>query len=93
MSYKVQVYKNSGESKVKAGVSVVVDDAIVIKGIKIIEGPNGLFVSMPSKPKMENGAQAVDENGKAVYLDIVHPISAEARKVLVDAIMEEYNKQ
>ena len=90
MDLTVQIYKNSGDTAVKAGATVVVDNAIAIKGIKVIEGANGLFISMPSKPKMQNG-QPVQENGKTVYNDIAHPISAEARKQLQDAILEAYN--
>lgn len=91
MDLNVTIYKNDGEGAVKAGASVVIDNAIVVKGIKVVEGPNGLFVSMPSKPKRENG-QPVMENGKQVYLDIVHPISAEAREEFVKAILDKYNE-
>lgn len=91
MDLNVTIYKNSGEGAVKAGASVVIDNAIVVKGIKVIEGPNGLFVAMPSKPKKENG-EVVQENGKTVYNDIVHPISAEAREVFVKAILDAYNQ-
>lgn len=90
---KVTVYKSTGDSNVLARVSVVILDAIAIKGIKIVKGPNGPFVSMPSKPKKtKDGELAKDENGKTIYTDIAHPISAEARQVLVDAIMAAYNE-
>jgi stage V sporulation protein G len=51
----------------------------VIKDIKIVDGKNGLFVSMPSRRK---------KNGK--YQDIAHPINTDFRKKMEDKIFEEY---
>ena len=87
MDLKVTVYKREDASKVKANVSVVVDDAIVIKDIRIVEGPKGLFVAMPSREKRVKNA---DASAKKEYIDIAHPISAEARETLINAIMEAY---
>jgi stage V sporulation protein G len=67
--------------KLKAYVSITFDNFLVVKDIKIIEGPNGLFLSMPSKK---------DKNGK--YRDIVHPINKPARTEIEKAIFDEYNK-
>ena len=87
MDLNVTVYKRTGESKVKANVAVVIDNAIVIKDIRIIEGEKGLFVAMPSREKKTRDA---DPSAKKEYMDIAHPISAEARETLINAMMEAY---
>src|SRR5438128_923039 len=57
------------EEKLKAFVSVIFDDCFVVSDIKIIQGANGLFVSMPSK-KRKNGT----------FRDIAHPLNNETRR-------------
>lgn len=63
----------------KAVVSVTFDHQIVVHDIKIIDGPERLFLAMPSR-------KAAD----GTYRDIVHPISAEARAMLENAILDQY---
>ncbi len=77
----VRVRKVQEEGKMKAIVSVTFDDEFVVHDIKIIEGQNGLFIAMPSR-KMADGE----------FRDIAHPINAETRKKIQDAIFEEYEK-
>ncbi|MFA5577701.1 MAG: septation regulator SpoVG [Tissierellaceae bacterium] len=77
----VRLRKISDEGKMKAIVSVTFDDEFVVHDIKIIEGQNGLFVAMPSR-KMADGE----------FRDIAHPINAETRQKIQDAIFEEYEK-
>ena len=67
------------EEKLKAFVSVIFDDCFVVSDIKIIQGTNGLFVSMPSK-KRKNGT----------FRDIAHPLNNETRRMIEEAIIEEY---
>ena len=67
------------DERLRAYVSLTIEDALVIKDIKIVDGKNGLFVSMPSRRK---------KNGK--YQDIAHPINTEFRKQMEDKIFEEY---
>ena len=67
------------EDKLKAFVSIVIDDCFVVSDIKIIEGTNGLFISMPSK-KRKNGT----------FRDIAHPLNNETRRRLEERIVEEY---
>lgn len=69
-------------SRMKGIASVVVDNAIAIHDIRIIEGDNGLFIAMPSR-KTPTGD----------YRDIAHPINPDVRKMFEDAIFEEYNKE
>ena len=77
----VRIRKVQEEGKMKAIVSVTFDDEFVVHDIKIIDGQNGLFVAMPSR-KMPDGE----------FRDIAHPINAETRQKIQDAIFEEYDK-
>ena len=70
------------EDKLKAFVNVTFDDVFVIRGMKIINGNSGFFISMPSR-KMEDGS----------YRDIAHPITGEYRQYLEYKILGEYWKK
>jgi stage V sporulation protein G len=67
------------EDKLKAFVSIIIDDCFVVSDIKIIQGNNGLFVSMPSK-KRKNGT----------FRDIAHPLNNDTRRWLEEQIIERY---
>jgi stage V sporulation protein G len=69
------------DERLKAYVSMTLDNALVIKDIKIVEGKNGLFVSMPSRRR---------KNGK--YQDIAHPINTDFRKEVESRIFDEYRE-
>lgn len=75
----IRVRKINAEGKMKAVVSVTFDNAIVIHDIKIIEGQEKLFIAMPSR-KTPDGE----------FKDIAHPINAQMRQSLEDAILEKY---
>jgi len=76
----VKVTLRSGDS-LKAFASIIIDNAFVIKNIKIIEGKNGLFVSMPSL-----------KNKTGEFRDIAHPINTETRNELEKLIFDKYNE-
>ena len=82
-SVKVKL-KNSANERVKAGASIVFDECVVVNGIRVVEGTNGLFVAMPSEKVV---------TGEGGYRDIVHPINAECRKMVHEAVMEQYNAE
>ena len=65
----------------KAFANIVIDDAFIIKNIKIIEGKNGLFIAMPSQ-KNRNGE----------FRDIAHPLNAETRNELENLIIAKYHE-
>ena len=69
------------DSKLKAVASITIDDCFVVHDIKIIEGKEGYFISMPSR-KTPDGE----------YKDIVHPINTPTREQIREAIMVEYEK-
>lgn len=77
----VRLKKINNGSKMRAIASVTFDDAFVVREIRVIEGQNGLFVAMPSR-KTPSGE----------FRDIAHPINAEARQLIQNAILEEYEK-
>ena len=77
----VRVRKIAKDGKMKAIVSVTLDDEFVVHDIKVIDGERGLFIAMPSK-KSTDGE----------YRDIAHPINSDMRKVLQDTILEAYDK-
>ncbi|HEY3176083.1 MAG TPA: septation regulator SpoVG [Candidatus Polarisedimenticolia bacterium] len=69
------------EEKLKAFVSIIFDDCFVVSDIKIINGNNGLFISMPSK-KRKNGT----------FRDIAHPLNNETRKMIEERILARYHE-
>ncbi|MBO4982301.1 MAG: septation regulator SpoVG [Lachnospiraceae bacterium] len=77
----VRVRKITKEGKMKAIVSITLDDEFVIHDIKVIEGEKGLFIAMPSK-------KATDGE----YRDIAHPINSGTRETVQKIILAEYEK-
>ncbi len=77
----VRVRKIAREGKMRAIVSITLDDEFVIHDIKVIEGDKGLFIAMPSK-------KAADGE----YRDIAHPINSDTREVIQSIILEHYEK-
>ena len=69
------------EEKLKAYVSIVFDACFLVSDLKIIQGPNGLFISMPSKRK---------KNGE--FKDVAHPLNRETREMLEKHILAEYER-
>jgi len=78
----VKIRKLITEGRLKAIVSVTIDNMIAVHDIKIVQGEERLFAAMPSRK---------DENG--IFRDIVHPITAEARKELENAVLDAYERQ
>lgn len=77
----LRVKKINSDGKLKAVVSITLDNMLAVHDIKIIDGNDGLFLAMPSR-----------KIGESNYRDIVHPISQEARKKLEDIVFEAYEK-
>ena len=70
------------EERLKAFANVTFDDAFVVRGMKIIEGNDGFFVSMPSRQR-PNGT----------YQDIAHPINKETRELIERMVLEAYEAE
>ncbi|MFQ9511467.1 MAG: septation regulator SpoVG [Lachnospiraceae bacterium] len=75
----VRVRKVSKEGKMKAIISITIDNEFVIHDIKVIEGEKGVFIAMPSR-------KAADGE----YRDIAHPINSETREMIQKIILERY---
>ena len=75
----VRVRKVAKEGKMKAVVSITIDDEFVVHDIKVIEGEKGLFIAMPSR-KASDGE----------YRDIAHPINSGTREVIQKIILDKY---
>ena len=73
----IRIRKIYEDARLKALVSVTIDGDLAVHDIKVIEGPERLFVAMPSRK---------DENG--TFRDIAHPITPEARHTLEEAILD-----
>ena len=69
------------EEKLKAFVSIVFDQCFMVNDIKIIQGRDGLFISMPSRKK---------KNGE--FKDVAHPLNNETRRMIEDRILAEYDR-
>jgi len=70
------------EPKLKAFVNVTFDNAFVIRGLKVISGNKGYFVSMPSR-KRNNGT----------HQDIAHPINNDMRRLIEDKVLAAYENE
>lgn len=77
----VRVRKIAKEGKMRAVVSITIDDEFVVHDIKVIEGEKGLFIAMPSR-KASDGE----------YRDIAHPINTQTRDKLQKLVLEAYDK-
>lgn len=75
----VRIRKVAKEGKMKAVVSITIDNEFVVHDIKVIEGEKGLFIAMPSR-------KAADGE----YRDIAHPINSDTRSMIQTLILEQY---
>lgn len=70
------------EDRLKAYVSITLENCFVVRDLKVIQGPTGLFVAMPSK-KRKDGQ----------FRDIAHPLNQETRNMIEDAVFEAYENE
>lgn len=77
----VRVRKVAKEGKLKAVVSITLDDEFVVHDIKVIEGEKGLFIAMPSKKEVDGE-----------YRDIAHPINSSTREKIQSTILVKYEE-
>ncbi len=81
---KVYPYKHKDTenqvSKLRAYATIVFEHSFIVRDLKLIEGQNGLFVSMPSR------------RVGGMYKNIVHPLNAETRKDIENMVIDEYSR-
>ncbi len=70
------------DDKLKAFVSITLNDSFVIRGLKVIKGNSGVFVAMPSRKRPDGQHQ-----------DLAHPINDVTRKYLTERVMAEYENE
>jgi stage V sporulation protein G len=70
------------EERLKGFANVTFDDAFVIRGMKIIQGNNGYFVSMPSRKRPDG-----------TYQDIAHPVNKDMRQLIEQKVLEAYENE
>ena len=77
----VRVRRITKEGKLKAVVSITLDDAFVVHDIKVIDGDKGLFIAMPSKKTLDGE-----------YRDIAHPINSATRSEMQELILRKFEE-
>ena len=77
----VRIRKVEKEGKMKAVVSITIDEEFVVHDIKVIEGDKGLVIAMPSR-------KAADGE----YRDIAHPINSDTRERIQTLILQKYQE-
>lgn len=70
------------EDKLRAYVTITIDDCFVVRDLKVIRGTTGLFIAMPSKRRRDG-----------TYRDIAHPLNSQTREWMEQAILEEYDRE
>ncbi|HEY3347157.1 MAG TPA: septation regulator SpoVG [Nitrospirota bacterium] len=78
---EVKVFPVS-EDKLKAYVTITLDNSFVVRDLKIIEGKTGHFVAMPSKKRKDG-----------TYRDMAHPLNTETRDMIESKVMAEYERE
>ena len=77
----VRVRRIEREGRMKAIVSITLDNEFVVHDIKVIDGEKGLFIAMPSR-----------KVGEGDFRDVAHPLKSETRAKIKDAIFAEYDR-
>ena len=70
------------EERLKAYVTIIIDNCFLVREIKVVNGNSGYFVAMPSKKRKDG-----------TYRDLAHPINQETRDMLEKAILDAYWKR
>ncbi len=83
LSLKIErLYRFEGDGAMKAFADIVIDEALLIKGLRVIQGKNGLFVSMP---KM----QGKDKK----WYDTIKPLTPEVKSGISEAVLKAYQEK
>ncbi len=79
-SVRIQKTFDEPDKMLKAIASITVDNIIAIHDVRLLQSAEKMFIAMPNK-----------KLGDATYKDLVHPINAEGRKILEEAVISAYN--
>lgn len=75
----IKIRKTMHEGRLRAVVSITIDNAIAIHDIKLVQGDERMFVAMPSR-----------REDSGIFRDIIHPISSNVREEIEEKILEAY---
>ena len=78
---EVKVYPVEQNGRLKAYAQILFDGCFIVRDLKVIQGDEDLFVSMPSRKRKDS-----------TFRDIVHPLNSETRSMIEQAIVQEYKK-
>lgn len=81
---KITWINNKPTEAKKAAATITIADSFAVHGISIVEGQKGLFISMPQR--------ASERRGETKYFEIAHPITAEFRQAMQNAVFEAYSQ-
>jgi stage V sporulation protein G len=70
------------EEKLRAYVTITIDNCFVVRDLKVIKGNNGLFVAMPSKKRKDG-----------TFRDTAHPLNNETREMVESKVLAEYERE
>ena len=70
------------EDKLKAYVTITFDQCFVVRDLKVIQGPTGLFIAMPAKRRKDG-----------TFKDLAHPLNAETRAWIERHVLDEYHRE
>lgn len=76
----VRIRKIDGQTRLRAVVSITIDNAFAVHELRVIEGKDGLFVAMPSR-----------EASDGTFRDLAHPINTETRALIEKAVLDKYS--
>jgi stage V sporulation protein G len=77
----VRIYRVEGTGNLRAYAAVTLDEAYVVHGLRVLEGEAGFWVGMPAS-----------KNKRGEFKDIFHPITREARDILVKSVIGRYEE-
>ena len=81
LSFKItRLHRLDGESSLKAFVDIALNESLLLKGLRIVEGRNGLFVSMPREKGKDNR-----------WYETIHPLSKEVKEKITSVVLAAYN--
>ncbi|GMR04384.1 MAG: septation regulator SpoVG [Thermodesulfobacteriota bacterium] len=78
---EIKILPVDGDEKLKAYVTIKLDDCFIVRDMKVIKGTTGFFVAMPAK-KMKDGT----------YRDLAHPLDKSTREMIENLVMDEYRR-
>ncbi|MFO7245664.1 MAG: septation regulator SpoVG [Thermaerobacter sp.] len=78
----VRLRRITGDERVRAVASITIDDAFAVHDLRVVQGDKGLFVAMPSRRR-----------ASGEYYDVAHPVTAEARQLIQQAVLAAYTRE